>query len=110
MPTLLSLFSSHFSFFFSHRLHVDLHPAITQRCDIKSPIYWQQWQHSVLSFLRLSLFISCSQTENKWSHQALVRHKHLVVGARLKYGWHTLFNSCVILRLVLQGGIVWSNV
>lgn len=35
------------------------------------------------------------------------RHKHLVVSARLKNEWHAL---CIVLRLVLQGGIAWSHV
>lgn len=42
--------------------------VITQRCNIRSLSYCQQWQHSVIP----SLFnIPCSQMEHKRSHQAL---------------------------------------
>lgn len=91
MPTLLCLSSLLFSFFPPPFPPWRSQPCDnTQRCEIKSTNCWQRWPHSVLSSSPPSLFISCSQAENKWPHQALVRHKLLVVGARLKYGWHVL--------------------
>lgn len=94
-------------FLLSPSLHVDLRPAITWRCDIKSLTCCQWRQHSVLSFSHPSLFISCSQAENKRSHQALGRHRHLFVSARLKNKRHPL---CEQLHCTAVGAPRWHCV
>ena len=83
MPTLLCL---SFLSILLRSLHVDLRSVIRRKNQIPELLT----AVATFSSFFLHPFMSCSHTEDKWSHQARVRHKLLVVGARHKYGWHVL--------------------
>lgn len=80
--------------------------AITQRCNIKPLTCCQEWQHSLHSVIIFP--ISCSQTENKWSHQVLDRSRSMAAGAGLWMSGLPFVSSWNLMCLVLQTDIVWS--
>lgn len=97
------------SFFsLSPSLHVDLRPAITHKDAIANPRLTGS-RGNIQFFISLICLFSCLVPRRRTSGliSALVRHKHLVVSARLKYGWHALYEQ---LCHTMVGATRWHRV